>query len=171
MPEVALALGSNIGDSAAILQGAVDDLCGVEGLTLEAVSCVYETDPVGGPDQDAYLNAVVVGRTTLTGSELLAATQSIEQAWHRVREVRWGPRTLDIDIIAMGDDVIDTVDLAVPHPRAHERAFVLVPWHDADPRARIPGHGQVSDLLSECDAAGVRPTDVVLSLPSGRGAA
>ena len=171
MPEVALALGSNLGDSAAILQGAVDDLCAVEGLTLETVSAVYETDPVGGPDQDPYLNAVVVGRTTLTGPELLAATQAIEQAWHRVREVRWGPRTLDIDIVAMGDDVVDTDDLTVPHPRAHERAFVLVPWHDADPGARIPGRGLVADRLVECDATGVRPTDVVLHLPSERATA
>ncbi len=171
MPEVALALGSNLGDSAAILQGAVDDLCAVEGLTLETVSAVYETDPVGGPDQDPYLNAVVVGRTTLTGPELLAATQAIEQAWHRVREVRWGPRTLDIDIVAMGDDVVDTDDLTVPHPRAHERAFVLVPWHDADPGARIPGRGPVADRLAECDATGVRPTDVVLHLPSQRATA
>lgn len=171
MPEVALALGSNMGDSAVILQGAVADLCAVAGLTLEAVSAVYETDPVGGPDQDPYLNAVVIGRTTLTGPELLAATQAIEQAWHRVREVRWGPRTLDIDILAMGDEVIDSPALTVPHPRAHERAFVLVPWHDADPRASIPGRGLVAELLDVCDASGVRPTEVVLHLKQGTGTA
>lgn len=171
MPEVALALGSNLGDSAVILQGAVTDLCGVDGLTLEAVSAVYETDPVGGPDQDPYLNAVVVGRTTLSGPDLLAATQAIERAWHRVRDVRWGPRTLDVDILALGDETIDTAELAVPHPRAHERAFVLVPWLDADPRASIPGHGRVSDLLDACDSSGVRPTGVVLHLLTGPGAA
>lgn len=171
MPEVALALGSNLGDSAVILQGAVADLCGVDGLTLEAVSAVYETDPVGGPDQDPYLNAVVVGRTTLSGPDLLAATQAIERAWHRVRDVRWGPRTLDVDILALGDEAIDTAELAVPHPRAHERAFVLVPWLDADPRASIPGHGRVSDLLDACDSSGVRPTEVVLHLLTGPGAA
>jgi 2-amino-4-hydroxy-6-hydroxymethyldihydropteridine diphosphokinase len=165
MPDVALALGSNMGDSAATLQGAVTDLCSVDGLALAAVSAVYETDPVGGPEQERYLNAVVVGRTTLTGPELLTATQAIEQAWHRVREVRWGPRTLDIDILALGDEVIDTPDLSVPHPRAHERAFVLVPWLDADPDARIPGHGRVADLLGSCDSRGVRSTGVALRLP------
>jgi len=171
MSEVALALGSNMGDSAEILQGAVTDLSAVEGLTLEAASAVYETDPVGGPDQAPYLNAVVVGRTTLTGVELHAATKSIEQAWHRLREVRWGPRTLDIDIVALGGEVIDTPDLTVPHPRAHERAFVLVPWHDAEPQASIPGRGRVVDLLVACDASGVRPTDVVLHLQKDPGAA
>lgn len=170
MPEVALALGSNMGDSSVILQGAVTDLCAVAGLTLEAVSAVYETDPVGGPDQRRYLNAVVAGRTTLTGAELLASTQAIEQAWHRVRAVRWGPRTLDVDILAMGDEVIDTPALTVPHPRAHDRAFVLVPWHDADPRASIPGRGLVADLLDRCDTSGVRPTALVLHLTAGSGA-
>jgi 2-amino-4-hydroxy-6-hydroxymethyldihydropteridine diphosphokinase len=171
MPDVALALGSNMGDSAAILQGAVTDLGSVEGLALEAVSAVYETDPVGGPDQEPYLNAVVVGQTTLTGPELLAAMQAIERAWDRVREVRWGPRTLDIDILALGDEEIDTPSLTVPHPRAHERAFVLVPWLDADPRARVPGHGPAVDLLGSCDASGVRPTDVPLRLHTASGPA
>lgn len=166
MPDVALALGSNVGDSAATLQGAVTDLCSLEGLALEAVSAVYETDPVGGPDQPPYLNAVVVGRTTMTGPELLAATQAIEHAWDRVREVRWGPRTLDIDLLTLGGDVVETPLLTLPHPRAHERAFVLVPWLDADPEARVPGHGRVDDLLGSCDASGVRPTDVRLRLPS-----
>jgi 2-amino-4-hydroxy-6-hydroxymethyldihydropteridine diphosphokinase len=169
MPEVALALGSNMGDSAAILQGAVADLCAVDGLALEAVSPVYETDAVGGPDQDAYLNAVVVGQTTLGGPDLLAATQAIEQSWHRVRGIRWGPRTLDIDILALGDDVLDTLELVIPHPRAHERAFVLVPWHDADPRASIPGLGRVTDLLGTCDDSGVRRTGITLHLQKGPG--
>jgi 2-amino-4-hydroxy-6-hydroxymethyldihydropteridine diphosphokinase len=170
MPEVALALGSNMGDSATILQGAVADLCAVDGLALEAVSAVYETDAVGGPDQDAYLNAVVVGQTTLNGPGLLAATQAIEQAWHRVREVRWGPRTLDIDILSLGDELIDTPALVIPHPRAHERAFVLIPWHDADPQASIPGLGRVIDLIDACDATGVRPTGIALHLQKGLGA-
>ena len=164
MHEVALALGSNMGDSAAILQGALDDLTSVDGVSVIAVSRAYETDPVGGPEQDAYLNAVALVVTDLDPWELLAVTQSIERHWHRVREVRWGPRTLDIDILAVGEETVDSDDLVIPHPRAHERAFVLVPWLDVDPEARIPGHGRVTDLLEACDSSGVRSTDVALRL-------
>jgi 2-amino-4-hydroxy-6-hydroxymethyldihydropteridine diphosphokinase len=169
MPEVALARGSNLGDSAAILQGAVSDLCAVDGLVLDEVSPVYEADPVGGPDQDPYLNAVAVGRTTLSGPDLLAATQAVEAAWHRVRGVRWGPRTLDVDILTLGDEVVDTPTLTIPHPRAHERAFVLVPWNDVAPGAVVPGHGTVADLRRAVDATGVRATQVVLRLTDGGG--
>jgi len=165
MHEVALALGSNMGDSAAILQGAIDDLASVDGLSLVGVSGTYETDPVGGPEQDPYLNAVVVAVTDLDPWELLAVTQSIEQHWHRVRNVRWGPRTLDIDILAVDAETVDSDELEIPHPRAHERAFVLVPWADVSPDAVIPGHGRVADLLETVGADGVRPTDVRLRLP------
>jgi 2-amino-4-hydroxy-6-hydroxymethyldihydropteridine diphosphokinase len=162
--DVTLALGSNVGDSSAILQGAVRDLEGIPGLELGAVSRVFETEPVGGPEQPDFLNAVAVGRTSMDDDGLLAAIHAVEQSWHRTRPVRWGPRTLDIDIIAIGDEVIRTDDLVVPHPRAHERAFVLVPWHDVDPDARIVGVGSVADLLSESDASGVRPTSIELHL-------
>lgn len=162
MHEVALALGSNLGDSATILQGAIDDLASVEGISIVAVSRTYETDPVGGPEQDAYLNAVVLIVTDLDPWALLAVTQSIEQHWHRVREVRWGPRTLDIDILAIDAETVDSDDLVVPHPRAHERGFVLVPWADVAPDAQIPGHGRVGDLVGEVDTGGVRPASVVL---------
>lgn len=162
MHEVALALGSNMGDSAAILQGALDDLSSVEGISVVAVSPTYETDPVGGPDQDPYLNAVAVVMTDLDPWALLAVTQSIEQHWHRVREVRWGPRTLDIDILAIDQETVDSDDLTVPHPRAHERGFVLVPWADVAPDAVIPGHGYVADLRDQVGSDGVRPAAVVL---------
>ena len=162
MHEVALALGSNLGDSAAILQGAIDDLASVEGIGIIAVSPTYETDPVGGPEQDAYLNAVVIATTDLDPWALLAVTQSIEQHWHRVREVRWGPRTLDIDILAVDAETVDSDDLVIPHPRAHERGFVLVPWAEVAPDAQIPGHGRVGDLVGQVDASGVRPASVVL---------
>ena len=162
MTDVVLALGSNLGDSAAILQGALNDLGAVDGLVIERVSSVFETDPVGGPDQDAYLNAIVLGSTTLEPRRLLAATQAVEQAWHRTREVRWGPRTLDVDIIAMGDVRMESADLTLPHPRAHERGFVLVPWQDADPDATLIGHGQVADLLTDLEPEGVRRTDIPL---------
>ncbi len=162
-----LALGSNLGDSAAILQGAVDDLRGVAGLEPFAVSSVYETDPVGGPEQKCYLNAIVLARTSLTPEELLAATQGVEQSWHRTRDVRWGPRTLDVDIIALGDERVDTPDLVIPHPRAHERAFVLVPWAEVDPEAVLVGSGPVRDLVRVVGSDGVRPSSVRLTLPVG----
>lgn len=163
---VALALGSNLGDSATVLQAAVDDLAALPGLSLGAVSAVYRTAPVGGPEQPDYLNAVVVGETTLDPLALLTATQGVERAHHRVRDVRWGPRTLDVDVIALGDEVVDEPTLQVPHPRAHERAFVLVPWTDADPAAVIPGRGPVADLVAGVDRTGVTRTDIVLELPA-----
>lgn len=163
---VALALGSNLGDSATVLQAAVDDLAALPGLSLGAVSAVYRTAPVGGPEQPDYLNAVVVGETTLDPLALLTATQGVERAHHRVRDVRWGPRTLDVDVLSLGDGVVDEPTLQVPHPRAHERAFVLVPWTDADPAAVIPGRGPVADLVEGADRTGVTRTDIVLELPA-----
>ena len=163
--EIALALGSNLGDSARILQGAVDSLGATDGIEITAVSGVFETDPVGGPEQPAYLNAVVRGTTELDDHALLSATQSVEQAWQRERLVRWGPRTLDIDILVIDDEQARDEDLEVPHPRAHERGFVLVPWLDVDPDAAIPGRGPVRELCARVDASGVRRTEVRLRLP------
>ena len=168
MRSVALGLGSNLGDSIAILNGAVADLQASPGVQVTAVSSVYETDPVGGPQQAPFLNAVVLARTSLVDRALLEVTQAVEQNWHRMREVRWGPRTLDIDILAIGDEVSDDLDVTVPHPLAHERAFVLVPWHEVDPDARIVGRGKVADLLSGIDVSGVRMTTAHLSLTSPR---
>lgn len=165
MRSVALGLGSNLGDSAAILQGAVVDLQETEGLELRAVSPVYETDPVGGPEQGVFLNAVVIGRTTLDGPELLAATQAVEQHWRRRREVRWGPRTLDVDILAIDEETSEDPLLRLPHPLAHERAFVLVPWASVDPDAVIVGHGRVADLLADRDVSGVRISSARLTIP------
>ena len=170
MRRIALALGSNMGDSAEILQGAIDDLAAVDGIEITAVSAVFETDPVGGPEQEPYLNAVAIGGTLLDDVSLLAATQQIEQGWHRVREVRWGPRTLDVDVLAIDDEIIATEDLVVPHPRAHERGFVLVPWLDVDPDAVIAGRGRVEQLVAAVDVTGVRTTSVVLVIPDHGGA-
>ena len=170
MRRIALALGSNMGDSAEILQGAIDDLAAVDGIEITAVSAVFETEPVGGPEQKAYLNAVAIGGTLLDDVSLLAATQLVEQGWHRVREVRWGPRTLDVDVLAIDDEIIATEDLVVPHPRAHERGFVLVPWLDVDPDAVIAGRGRVGQLVAAVDVTGVRKTSVVLVIPDHGGA-
>src|SRR5690606_30033548 len=121
-----LALGSNLGRRFQTLQGAVDALFDAPGLEFVAASPVYETDPVGGPPgQRTYLNAVVVAQTTLEPHTLLERAQNTENAFGRVREERWGPRTLDIDLIVVGDIVLDDAELTLPHPLAHERAFVL----------------------------------------------
>lgn len=151
-----LGLGSNIGDRLAHLQAAVDGLAGTPGVELVAVSPVYETVPVGGPAQDDYLNAVVALDTELTPRALLDVAQRLEAAEHRVRRERWGPRTLDVDVLIVGDEVVDEPDLVVPHPRLKDRAFVLVPLSDLDSEwaASVPA-----------DRADVRPARVELRVP------
>jgi 2-amino-4-hydroxy-6-hydroxymethyldihydropteridine diphosphokinase len=156
-PTVVLALGSNLGDRLASLQGGVDVLCAGPGLFDVRVSPVYETAPVGGPAQPDYLNAVLVATTTLSARAVLDRSREAESALGRVRGQRWGPRTLDVDVIVYGAEVSDDPELTLPHPRAHERAFVLAPWHDVDPGAVIPGHGRVADLLAAAGSTGVRP--------------
>lgn len=169
MRSVVLSLGSNLGASDAILQGAVDDLAVVEGLEITAVSPIYETDPVGGPEQPVFLNAVALATTTLRDHELLAAVQSVENHWHRTREVRWGPRTLDVDVIAIDDDRSDDPHITIPHPLAHERAFVLMPWLDVDADATLAGWGRVAGLLAGLDVGGVRRTSLPLVVPAHPG--
>ena len=159
-----LALGSNLGDRLATLQGGVDALLGPPGLALVALSPVYETAPVGGPPQPEYLNAVLIADTTLPPADLLRRCQAAEAAFGRVRQEVWGPRTLDVDVIVYGDVVSDDPELMLPHPRAQERAFVLAPWLDADPDAEIPGQGRVAALLDAVVASsggqpGVRRLD------------
>jgi 2-amino-4-hydroxy-6-hydroxymethyldihydropteridine diphosphokinase len=153
---VVLALGSNLGDRLANLQGGVDALCARPGLSSVEISPVYETVPVGGPAQRDYLNAVLVAATTLSAQAVLKRGQEAESALGRVRGQRWAPRTLDVDVIVYGTEVSDDPGLTLPHPRAHERAFVLAPWHDLDPGAVIPGQGRVADLLAAVGTAGVR---------------
>jgi 2-amino-4-hydroxy-6-hydroxymethyldihydropteridine diphosphokinase len=141
-----LALGSNLGDRRAYLASALERI-----PDIVAVSQLYETDPVGGPPgQGAYLNCVVELRTTRSSRELLAAAQAAEAAAQRVRFERWGPRTLDVDVLLVGDEKVDEPDLVIPHPRMWERGFVLVPLADLAPELVI-GH-LTSDL-----ARGVRP--------------
>lgn len=129
---------------------------------------MYETEPWGVEpgSQPSYFNAVVVLRTTLPPSSLLERAQAVEEAFHRVRDERWGPRTLDVDIVAYADLRSDDPQLTLPHPRAHERAFVLAPWLDADPAAELPGHGPVAELLDAVTRDGVTPrADLELRLP------
>jgi dihydroneopterin aldolase/2-amino-4-hydroxy-6-hydroxymethyldihydropteridine diphosphokinase len=156
-----LALGSNLGARQQELQRAVDQLAATPGLRVTAVSPVYETDPVGGPEQPDFLNAVVLAVTDLPPTALLRRAQAIEAAARRTREVRWGPRTLDVDIVAYGEQVSADPTLTLPHPRARERAFVLAPWRDADPDAELPGYGPVAALLAAVGGQGVRRRDDV----------
>ena len=134
-----LALGSNLGASRDTLSRAVAELADQPGVRLQSVSPVVRTRPVGGPEQPDYLNLVVSVETDLDPHELLAHCQSVENAHHREREVRWGPRTLDVDIITYGDMVLDDETLTLPHPRAYTRAFVLQPWAWMDPDAKLSG--------------------------------
>ncbi len=151
-----LGIGTNLGDRLAYLQLAVDALAAADGVRVVAASPVYETVPVGGPEQPDYLNAVVAVDTALSARALLRLAHTIEADAERVRTVRWGPRTLDVDVLLVGDEQVDEADLVVPHPRMQERAFVLVPLADLDPawRSRLPA-----------DSASVRPTRLALSVP------
>jgi 2-amino-4-hydroxy-6-hydroxymethyldihydropteridine diphosphokinase len=155
MTRAVLALGSNLGDRLATLQAAVQSLARHPDISVVAVSCLYESDPVGGPEQGAFFNAVVAVDTSLSPHELLDVAQGIEDAAHRVRDVRWGARTLDIDLVVMDDVTLSDADLTLPHPLAHARAFVLVPWIDVEPDAQIAGRSVV-DWLSEVGDSGVR---------------
>lgn len=157
---VVLALGTNLGDRDENLRSAVAALQSTEGLRVVGRSPVVETDPVGGPAQSAYLNAIVLVDCWLPPFDLLDACQRIEAEHGRERGTRWGPRTLDIDIITYGELVDDHERLHLPHPRAHQRAFVLVPWSMVDPDAHLPGAdgGSVKTLAERApDRLGVRP--------------
>ncbi|MFI6209276.1 2-amino-4-hydroxy-6-hydroxymethyldihydropteridine diphosphokinase [Streptomyces sp. NPDC051041] len=163
-----ISLGSNLGNRLETLQGAVDALEDTPGVRVKAVSPVYETEPWGVEpgSQPSYFNAVVLLKTTLPPSSLLERAHAVEEAFRRVRDERWGPRTLDIDIVAYADVVSDDPRLTLPHPRAHERAFVLAPWHDLEPGALLPGRGAVADLLDAVTREGVTPRgDLELRLP------
>ncbi|MEV7137238.1 2-amino-4-hydroxy-6-hydroxymethyldihydropteridine diphosphokinase [Streptomyces tauricus] len=163
-----ISLGSNLGNRLETLQGAVDALEDTPGVRVKAVSPVYETEPWGveADSQPSYFNAVIVLKTTLPPSSLLERAHAVEEAFHRVRDERWGPRTIDVDIVAYADLVSDDPTLTLPHPRAHERAFVLAPWNDVEPEARLPGRGPVAQLLAAVTRDGVAPrADLELQLP------
>ena len=160
MRKVVLALGTNLGDGPATLRSAIAALAQSPGLLLLAESPFYQTVPVGGPaDQPQYLNAVALFQSALSARDILRLGLAIETAHGRERTVRWGARTLDIDVIAVGAETAADDELLLPHPRAHERAFVLMPWLAVDPAAELPCRGSVRDLLAALPAetrAGVR---------------
>ena len=142
---VVIALGSNLGDRESYIQSALKEMATF--LTIERVSTLIETKPVGGPSQGDFLNAVVLGACELEADELLKKLMEIEKNLGRVREEINGPRTIDLDIISMGDLVIQSENLSLPHPRAHLRRFVLEPWLEVDPEAQLVGRGSVKELL------------------------
>lgn len=140
-----ISLGSNIGDRVANLNGAIDKI--KKFIKVDKVSTFHDTDPVGGPEQQNFLNAVLIGDTNLDPHELLIRCLEVENEFGRTREIHWGPRTLDIDLISVGETVIKSETLTLPHPLAHERKFVLEPWLEVDPAGELIGKGRVADLL------------------------
>ena len=147
--KVVYSIGSNLGDRLGNVQGAVDALS--------------DTPDGGPPDSPQFLNIVVIAETTLEPRTLVERAFAIEDAYGRTRDERWAPRTLDVDLIMVGNTVIDQEDLKLLHPMAHERAFVLVPWYEVDPTAEIVGKGAIGDLVVKADASGVvRRDDLVI---------
>jgi len=161
-PEVTafLGLGSNLGDRLQLLKDAVNRLHNQAGIEVTDVSDVYETDPVGYTDQPSFLNIVCRVRTSLTPQELLEVSLGIERELGRERKIRWGPRTIDIDVLLYDDRIIETPALTIPHPRIMERAFVLIPLFDVlSEQEKIwqPGFTQAANLSMEgILATGVR---------------
>jgi 2-amino-4-hydroxy-6-hydroxymethyldihydropteridine diphosphokinase len=142
-----LALGSNLGDRLAALKGARRALNSVPEIQVLAASAIYETEPVGGPaEQPPYLNAVLKIQTSLTAHDLLAVGLAVEQQFGRRRQERWGARSLDVDLLFYGSEILQFEDLVIPHPRLHQRAFVLVPLMDIAPDL---GHPLLRETVAE----------------------
>jgi len=144
-------IGSNLGDREGNLRRAIKLLSAEDGVDVVAVSEIRETDPVGPVEQGPFLNGAVRIETDLAPRELLERLLAVEERLGRVRRERWGPRTIDLDLLLYGDDVVDEPGLAVPHPRLHERRFALEPLADLDPGLEIPGKGPISALLAELE--------------------
>lgn len=147
-----IALGANLGDRDATLRAAVADIAAIDGVRMIAASAIVESHAVklDGVDEQApnYLNAVVLVSCALLPEELLAELNRIEAGHGRVRIERWGDRTLDLDIVTFGSFRLETERLVLPHPRAWQRPFVIVPWLDADPNAALPGYGRIDELAA-----------------------
>ncbi|MEA4884778.1 MAG: 2-amino-4-hydroxy-6-hydroxymethyldihydropteridine diphosphokinase [Clostridia bacterium] len=163
-------LGSNIGDRLGNLRQSAAIISSASGMSSPAVSRVYETEPWGPVQQPSFLNCVVMAHTSLAPAELLALAASVETALGRVRLERWGPRSIDVDILLLGDERVNTADLVIPHPRMWERAFVLIPLADLSPNMIVPLNVLASMGLADSvrlrefvrrlpDASGVRPVD------------
>jgi 2-amino-4-hydroxy-6-hydroxymethyldihydropteridine diphosphokinase len=142
-----IALGANLGNPEEQMEIAIALLR--EALDLRALSSIIRTSPVGGPAQPDYLNAVCIAESELPAFDLLALLHGIEKSLGRVREERWGPRTIDLDLIQYGSILSSADELTLPHPRAHERRFVLEPWYEIEPDAILLTHGKISELLAQ----------------------
>ena len=149
-----VALGSNLGDRFDYLQKAVNEINSLTDIEILEISSVYETLPVGGPEQGNYLNAIVTLNTKFEAEELLLKLLLIELNLGRQREIAWGPRTIDLDLIWFEDQTINLENLVLPHPRAHERYFVIKPWLEIEPKARI-GNTEIREFLKDLDCSGV----------------
>jgi 2-amino-4-hydroxy-6-hydroxymethyldihydropteridine diphosphokinase len=143
--KVVIAFGSNLGDRKEYIRRAID-LVG-EDVAIEKISTIIETDPVGGPEQGRYLNGVLIGRSGLPAAELMSRLLEIELSLGRVRTIENGPRTIDLDLIDYDGIEMDTPLLTLPHPRAHQRYFVITPWAEVDPDAQFPGIGTLSEII------------------------
>jgi 2-amino-4-hydroxy-6-hydroxymethyldihydropteridine diphosphokinase len=148
-PTAFVGIGSNLGDRETNLRRAIDLLSAEEDIEVVAVSRIRETEPVGPVEQGPFLNGAVRIETSLEPRDLLERLLSVEERLGRVREERWGPRTIDLDLLLYGTETIDEPGLTVPHPRLHERRFALEPLADLDPALQIPGAGSVSTLLAK----------------------
>jgi len=155
MATVLLSIGSNLGDRQAALQSVVDAMR--TDFTDIEVSRIFKTPPWGYADQPEFYNAAIRATTSLAPKQILEFAQRCEAEADRVRDERWGPRTLDVDVISFDAVIQDDPDLTLPHPRTHERAFVLVPIADIDPLIEIPGRGNVLSLLHHVDVTGIEP--------------
>lgn len=156
--KVVLSLGSNVGNREEQLLSAVEQVAKLPSTKLSGVGQLFETAPVGGPQQPDFLNTVIQVKTSLLPDELLDSIHDIESEHGRLRITRWGPRSLDIDIISVEGVIQSDPSLTIPHPRAAERAFVLIPWLDLDPTAVLPGSGPIANLIESCgDKNGVHP--------------
>ena len=154
-----VALGSNLDDPEAQVRRGFTALAALPGTRLRARSRLYRTPPWGVVDQPAFVNAVAALETSLAPRELLEALLAIEAGAGRVRGVRYGPRSLDLDLLSYGDCELHEAGLTLPHPRLHERAFVLLPLADVAPGLEVPGQGRVAELLDRVDTAGCVPLD------------
>jgi 2-amino-4-hydroxy-6-hydroxymethyldihydropteridine diphosphokinase len=154
-----IGLGANLGDAVATLTRAVDVLARREGVDLRAVSRFYRTPAWGREDQPDFINAAALLETSLAPRALLDLLLAIESEFgrHRVEGERWGPRTLDLDLLLYGDREVDEPGLRVPHPHLHERAFALIPLLDVLPNARIPGYGDARDAVSVLEMSNIHP--------------
>lgn len=159
-----ISLGSNIGDKFSYLQSAVNEINSLGDSEILICSSVYKTKPIGFEDQDDFLNTVLILETDISAEELLQKLQLIELNLGRERTIKWGPRTIDLDLIDYEKLVLNTKDLILPHPRAFERCFVLKPWNEIDDNAEIIGQGNVKQILQNLDCLGVEiyPSKLVI---------